>query len=299
MPGCEDKCHKNSSPKIKQLVYHEFSMGELTENDDGSKVYHDVPLIMEGTWTDSIFQMPTHYSAKVLKKYHDNWEARNFNLDHSHRSLDQIGEVGETKFKDKTIFGDVRLHGKTHASREAMVLMDEKLVTGISVEVFTKDVWDEDLEAFRADYLEFYGAALVVNPACEGCHLEQGEAIPDEEIQKEIQERREMIEKPGEAPPEDGDPADNEKLLEKAKAEIHELSEQAESLETEKAELGKVLAAKLEDKDKEITELKTKVEELEREPARNSMPAGGEGGKLEFRSEFNTGDGEITRKLDA
>ena len=136
-----------------------------------ARIYHNATLLLPGTWTDSITQSPVLYSEHVLKKYATNWEERYLNLDHSNRVLDRIGYIENPKFIDGAIKADLYIFPITRNARDAISLIDNKLVNWISVEIKTEDGWDPKNNMRYVKEMSFIGAAIVTTPACRNAKI--------------------------------------------------------------------------------------------------------------------------------
>lgn len=160
--------------KIRALV-HDLSAAKLSMADDGSLTIPAVTLLAQGTWTDSNFGTPLMYSEQVLKEYAGNWIDNPLWSRHgggTPRSItDKVGEIFNPRYNNAAVVGDLFLHGKTQTSRDTIELITNKLVNAISVEHGGRERWDPDTNAYIAEELSFYGAAIVNKGACETCTI--------------------------------------------------------------------------------------------------------------------------------
>ena len=163
-----------SETKIRELI-HDLSAHKLTKSKDGSLTIPNVTLLAAGTWTDSNFGTPLTYPEETLKEYAENWRDNPLWSRHgggSPRSItDKIGDIVNPRYNNAAVVGDLILHGKTQTSRDTIELITNELVNAISVEHGGRERWDPDSNAYIAEELIFYGAAIVNKGACETCTI--------------------------------------------------------------------------------------------------------------------------------
>lgn len=281
---------------IRKLGSNPFVYKKRADNDDGSVTYRGAVLLAEGTWRDGASGVTVFYPAAVIERYYDNWVSDLYTLNHGDSPLDILGEISNRKFEDKSLIGDVTFHRGTQPSRDAEWLAEQGFVDGNSVEIATRDVWDEPRGVYRADFMEFQRASLVISPACSTCRLSAC-PLPEDEGQPESNREGDDM---GEDCPEETEKElkakaeELDKKLTEAESETKELQEKSEKLSQEHDELKSLAEAK----DKEISELKAKVEELKKEPVHQSL-AGDTGteGDPEYHSDIVIRDGQVYREV--
>lgn len=234
---------------IKNKVSHE---------NDGSVLVKDVPLLVEGVWTDSAVQTPLYYPERTLKKFADNWILRSIWSRHSGGSprsvTDKVGEIENIRFDEavKGVVGDLRYHCLTQSSKDCAALVEGGFINAVSVEHGGSESFNREAGRYEAEELSFYGLAMVDKGACEKCvihanesYTESSESTPsgsgeaseggkqsmDEEIAKkfaELEARLAALEGPKEEPKADeGEPKEMAAL----KVSVKELSEKIKALE--------------------------------------------------------------------
>jgi len=168
---------------------------ELGPNEGGGILVKNVPLLVEGTWSDSRVGTPLHYPSKTLKKCAENWTSNTLWVKHSGGAprsiIDKIGEVKNQHFEKDGVYGDLWFHMKTQASKDSAELVRAGLVNFVSVEHGGKESYNSKEKRHEAEDITFSGVALVDRGACAVCTIRQsaasaesGEMVMTEDIEK-------------------------------------------------------------------------------------------------------------------
>ena len=141
---------------------------------DGRR-YNKCEILHVGSHSDSISRTEIFYSAEELKKaalaiteknkyFNLDQDKIYLNLDHEpSKVLSRIGYVYNVYFSNDSIKGDLYLHRLTSASKDSVALIDADFVSGLSVEILTRDVWED--HKLCAKDIELCGLSLVTYPA--------------------------------------------------------------------------------------------------------------------------------------
>lgn len=250
--------------KIRELI-HDLSAAKLSTDTDGSLTIPGVILLAAGTWTDSNFGTPLTYSEGVLNEYAENWADNPLWCRHgggSPRSItDKIGEIVNQRYNAGKVIGDLILHGKTQTSRDTIELITSELVNAISVEHGGRERWDPDTNAYQAEEIIFYGAAIVNKGACSVCTINneasrssaEANDMEIKELETKLAEAEGKIKELSEA-------SATKETLSELEAKITDLAGTAVKIK----ELEEKLAA-IEGSEK-ITELEGRIEKIEKTP---------------------------------
>lgn len=180
----------------KRFLATGFKSGTTFEDlPDGGLIVRDVPLLKEGTWTDSAVGTPLFYPSETLRAFAANWKDDRYLGRHSGGIplyiTDKVGSVKNPRFQGDGIYGDLRLHGATTASRDAISYLkwasenDEEVFS--SVEHAGEEVYNAEAKRMEAKTLVFYGAAMVNRGACQTCQIPRtNEEQPTEEPEEEF-----------------------------------------------------------------------------------------------------------------
>jgi hypothetical protein len=245
----------DSKQRIRALATP-FSRNAMVPDEEGGLIVKGVPLLAEGTWTDSAIGTPLHYPSSTLREYAGNWNDTTVwsrHLGGAPRDItDKVGEVISPRFEDNAIIGDIRLHGHTQKSRDVIELVRRKLVSFVSVEHGGSEVYNPETKQMDAKSLVFGGLAVVNRGACKLCRInEEG--------------------KPEDCPPEvevavpDETPRENE---EEDSMENKELEEKIAEIQARYEAQIKELEAKIPVPDDTVVKaLEARIKELENQPA--------------------------------
>lgn len=137
------------------------------------KVYRDVLLLRNGTWTDSVSMTPTVYSKEAINKFGKNWSENYLNNDHSRAVTDRLGFVKNPYGVGGKLYGDLYILRKTSTQKDTIALIEAGLVNHLSVEVLTEDEWNSDEQKNYVSSMEFVGTAVCTEPACEDTYIKK------------------------------------------------------------------------------------------------------------------------------
>ncbi len=248
---------KNGGTQHIRALTTEFSGTSLVEQDNGGLLITNVPMLAEGTWTDSAVGTPLYYSADILREYAANWIG---NAGWSrHRggvprdATDKVAELISPRYSDGAVRGDILIHGVTQKSRDLIELIKRKLITYVSVEHGGKERYNPTTRQMEAESLEFYGFAFVEKGACQTCRVNGDPVLPenkptnDDDMTQELETRIASLErelealkgaaKPPETKPEKSEIerklAALEERLKTKEAETAALSDRLKALESE------------------------------------------------------------------
>lgn len=269
--GADSQEHSGTTPHIRALAIP-FKKGQMISESDGSLLIKDVPMLAEGTWTDSAVGTPLNYTPKALSEYAGNW------LDHSGWSrhlggvprdtTDKVGEAvnphyGQFTGKDgklhNGVISDVRVHPFTQKSRDTQEMIRHGLISFVSVEHGGDERYNPATRQMEANSLTFYGFAFVNKGACKLCRINE-------------QQPQEAAIEP--APGTEQDDFMDSKELETAIAgAVAPLVKELEALkavkpaEPAKVEIPKELSDQIEKQSTTIKELAERLEKIEKTPA--------------------------------
>jgi hypothetical protein len=281
-----DKAEPLKSMRVLQMPIPTGAKYEIREMD-GGKIIMGVPILSPGRWRDSNTMTECIYTPKSLQNYsvirNGLWTRHPGGVPRS--ALEKVGEKRDVYYGDnpndtvgKALRANIFYHARTQDSRDALTLMEEGIVSSLSVEHGGKESWNSEEKAYEMHNIDLYGSAQVDVGACEGASHLFSELHPlDAERQRDDE-----IEQGGDTIDEKEFEEMKEKLtaLEKSSAEkdgqIKELSENLEK--AKQGEGDKQLAAAM-DEIKELKAAREKDEErikaLENMPDPKSTGAGG------------------------
>jgi hypothetical protein len=176
-----------TKPHIRALAV-EFTKNALIEQDGGGLLITGVPMLAEGTWTDSAIGTPLFYPADTLREYAENWIdttgwSRHFGGS-PRDATDKVAELMNPRYEDGAVRGDILVHGATQKSRDLVELLKRKLIAFVSVEHGGDERYNSETRQQEASSLEFYGFAFVHRGACKLCRINE-EKTPEPEQQPE------------------------------------------------------------------------------------------------------------------
>ena len=157
--------------KNKDLSYHKLIQPfkydkKILQKYGDARVYRNSTLLTPGSWTDAMTMAPVEYTSEELSKSASNWEANYLNVDHSWNTLDRIGYVNNPYFMNNSVMGDLYIYPITQNAKDTIALIDADLVNSLSVELYSRDVWDSATDTRKATDIVFCGLAVVTSPAC-------------------------------------------------------------------------------------------------------------------------------------
>jgi len=156
----------------------EIELNSLKFQDkDGGLLIKDVPLLAEGTWTDSNVQTPARYKGEVLEQFAKAWRDQSVWSRHAggvpRNITEKIGTVIDPHYQDRAVVGDVFLHGQNTQSRDTAMMVKAGLAEFVSVEHIGTEVWNPEESVYDVISLEFLGLAIVNKGACKKCRLNE------------------------------------------------------------------------------------------------------------------------------
>lgn len=184
-----DTPHDLGSPQeLTDTVLHiralatPFSKNTMIPDESGGLLIKGVPLLAQGTWTDSAVGTPLYYPKDTLRQYAENWldtATWSRHLGTVPRDItDKVGEVRSPRYENDSIVGDIYLHGGTQKSRDVVELVKRKLVSYVSVEHGGTERMNPETRQMEAASLTFYGLAIVNKGACKLCRINEAAPAP-------------------------------------------------------------------------------------------------------------------------
>jgi hypothetical protein len=156
---------KDKDKKTLRIVNVGFDYNKkLVGKSTDVRIYRDVIILTEGTFTDSITMEPVFYPSDMLRNTVNRWNSNYLNIDHSNKVLDRIGTVENARWNDGKVMADLYIHPITQNSIDAINLIDQGLINWLSVEILTNDSWDRNDDRYVND-MEYLGLAVVTSPA--------------------------------------------------------------------------------------------------------------------------------------
>jgi len=165
----------------------EISPTGIQETDGGLHI-RNARLLAVGTWKDSQVQSPLFYPSEVLRANAGNWVDNSCWSRHNggvpRAITDKVGIISNQRFEEDAVLGDIYLHGRTQQSRDTIAYVHWAQEKGIpvysSVEHIGTETWNERDHRYELTSLQFLGAAIVNNGACQSCTLPRtNEGEPD------------------------------------------------------------------------------------------------------------------------
>jgi hypothetical protein len=233
-----------TKPHIRALAV-EFEKNALIDQDGGGLLITGVPMLAEGTWTDSSIGTPLFYPSDTLREYAENWIdttgwSRHFGGS-PRDATDKVAELTNPRYEDGAIRGDILVHGATQKSRDLVELLKRKLIAFVSVEHGGDERYNAETRQQEASSLEFYGFAFVHRGACKLCRINEEKAPEPEQPPEEVETMTdELIDRIAELekklgameaaakPPEEDPKVEIEKELAAMKEQIKELAKAKE-----------------------------------------------------------------------
>lgn len=136
-----------------------------------AKIYKGAIILTPGRYADTVTQDYVYYSEDVLRKYATNWSTNFLNIDHSSSVIHRIGYVVNPRYEDGAVKGDLYIFPYTSVARDTIALIDNGLVNALSCEILTTDHYDYLKKCIVVDDIEFFGCAVVTNPACKDARI--------------------------------------------------------------------------------------------------------------------------------
>jgi hypothetical protein len=180
--GAVAKEHADTELHIRALSIP-FKKTQLVQLEDGDLLIKGVPMLAEGTWTDSAIGTPLFYPSKTLEAYAGNWlDTSGWNRHLGgvpRKSTDKVGEAENIRFENSAVTADVRVYGFTQTGRDLQEMIKRKLISFVSVEHGGDERLNPATRQMEASSLTFTGFAFVNKGACQKCRL--NEQLPTKE----------------------------------------------------------------------------------------------------------------------
>lgn len=171
MQADHEKEHK---AKMSAFLAFPQNMVNFTECPrTGDTIFHDVTLMSEGTWTDSLNKKPLSYTANEISKM--SFRRMAFKAQHDlygEKPLtNEIGVIENARLSlNPAVWkSDVRIY-PTALGKDIATLIKRKQITDISPEFF----FEEILDGSKPAGIMFMGAATVRKGACRVCTFNEG-----------------------------------------------------------------------------------------------------------------------------
>lgn len=175
-----------------------FKRTQLVQLEDGDLMIKGVPMLAEGTWTDSAVGTPLFYPSRTLEEYATNWQDKSGWIRHNgtvpRKSTDKVGEAENIRYESGAVTADVRVYGFTQTARDLQELIKRKLISFVSVEHNGNERYNPATRQMEASTLSFLGFAFVNKGACKKCRINDAKpepipiAQPIEEVSMETKE---------------------------------------------------------------------------------------------------------------
>jgi hypothetical protein len=152
---------------INKLEYDE----RIIQKGGEARIYNSAILLTPGSWSDCLTRSPVEYTPEQLKMSASRWKEDFLNIDHSRGTLDRIGYVKNCRWYKNSVIGDLHIYPVTQNAKDTIALIDTGLVNSLSVELSSVDRWDFQSNKRFAEDIEFFGCAVVLDPACENTRI--------------------------------------------------------------------------------------------------------------------------------
>ncbi len=169
----DEEGHKGKAKMSAMLTFPQGMLNFTECPKTGDTIFHDVTLMSEGTWTDSLNKKPLEYSANEVAAM--NFKKMSFKAQHDiYGELPLTNEIGVIENAKLSLNpakwkGDVRIY-PTALGKDIATLIKRKQITDISPEFF----FEEILDGSKPAGIMFMGAATVRKGACRVCTFNEG-----------------------------------------------------------------------------------------------------------------------------
>ena len=136
-----------------------------------AKIYKSVVILTPGKYADSLTKDYVLYTPEVLRKYATNWSSNYVNIDHSQSVIHRVGYIVNPRWEEGAVKGDLYIFPYTTVARDTIALIDNGMVNHLSSEIITTDHYDYLKKCIVVDDIEFFGCAIVTNPACKDARI--------------------------------------------------------------------------------------------------------------------------------
>jgi len=157
--------------RINHKLIKKFEYDTKIIQKGDARVYNNAILLTPGAWSDCITRAPVEYTSEQLSKSATRWKENYLNIDHSRGTLDRIGYIKNARWYNKSVIGDLHIYPITQNAKDTIALIDAGLVNSLSVELSSVDRWDFQTNKRFAEDIEFFGCAVVLDPACENTRI--------------------------------------------------------------------------------------------------------------------------------
>ena len=164
------KKKKNERTLHFPMIPFKYNDKILSKSTD-ARIYQDAILLTPGEFTDSLSRSPVVYTEEAIQKSAGKWSENYLNLDHSYETLNRLGFIKNTYYKDGAVRGDLYIFPITNNAKDTIAMIDNNLVNWLSVELTTEDYWNTEDNKRYADNIDYIGAAIVLHPACENTRI--------------------------------------------------------------------------------------------------------------------------------
>lgn len=132
--------------------------------DVDSQTYFAILLEVGRPFVDSAGQTRAFISAQALKetKLPDQIP---LSIDHSPSVLDRVGFVDNLEKRTGTLVGKLHILKTLEKGRRVLELLQQGLITDVSVEIFTKERYLAQARAVEIYWFELFGLSLVTRGA--------------------------------------------------------------------------------------------------------------------------------------
>ena len=156
----------------KRYVDLEFKYdSKETSKSTNAKIYRGVTILTPGKYADSLTKDYVLYTPEVLRKYATNWSTNFVNIDHSYSVIHRVGYIMNPRWEDNAVKGDLYIFPYTSVARDVIALIDNGFINHLSCEISTIDHYDYIQKCVVVDDIEFFGCAIVTNPACKDAKI--------------------------------------------------------------------------------------------------------------------------------
>lgn len=188
--GSDQRESAGTELRIRALA-QPFKRTQLTQLEDGDLLIKGVPMLAEGTWTDSAVGTPLFYPAKTLEEYAGNWVDKSGWARHlggvPRKSTDKVGEAENIRFENSAVTADVRVYGFTQTGRDLQEMIRRKLISFVSVEHGGDERMNPATRQMEASSLTFTGFAFVNKGACKLCRLNEAPMLKKDDSLEGLQ----------------------------------------------------------------------------------------------------------------
>ena len=156
----------------KRFVDIDFKFDSKTiSKSTNARIYKGVIILTPGKYADSLTKDYVLYTPEILRKYATNWSSNYVNIDHSQSVIHRVGYILNPRWEEGAVRGDLYIFPYTTVARDTIALIDNNMINHLSSEIITTDHYDYLEKCIVVDDIEFFGCAIVTNPACEDARI--------------------------------------------------------------------------------------------------------------------------------